>query len=95
MKIPKFFRRYWSIFFKRFQICRKIELGEKQNFKNFAGEPVKNPLKIRQSYYQRIMTGADKSANYEFIELYNSTPDIIDLTDWSIKRKIPAVASQL
>ncbi|MEK7634410.1 MAG: lamin tail domain-containing protein [Patescibacteria group bacterium] len=71
-----------------FKFVGKIELGEKQNFKNFAGEPVKKSIKKSgKVIISEIMTGADKSANYEFIELYNSTPDIIDLTDWSIKKK--------
>ena len=34
------------------------------------------------------MTGADSSTNYEFVELYNAGANSVDLTGWSLKKKI-------
>lgn len=34
-----------------------------------------------------ILAGIDANADYEFIELYNPTQNIIDLTGWSIKKR--------
>ncbi len=34
-----------------------------------------------------IMAGADSSANYEFVELYNAGANSVDLTGWSLKKK--------
>ena len=33
------------------------------------------------------MAGSESNANNEFVELYNPTASVVDLTGWSIKRK--------
>mgnify|MGYP001597435978 CR=1 FL=1 len=34
-----------------------------------------------------IMAGKSDNASYEFVELYNPTSELIDLTGWSVKKK--------
>ena len=71
-----------------FKFVGKVELGEKQNYKNSAKEFIeKSVKKSGKVIISEIMAGADKSANYEFIELYNPNSDAVDLTGWSIKKK--------
>lgn len=73
-----------------FKFVGKIELGEKSDYENLIkGKklPQKNIKKSGRIIISEIMVGVDKNANYEFIELYNPTPNIIDLTGWSIKKK--------
>lgn len=70
-----------------FNFIGKVELDDKSDYKNLTNElPKKIIKKSGKIIISELMTSADKSANYEFIELYNPTSDLIDLTDWSIKK---------
>lgn len=46
-----------------------------------------NPIGVGRVLVSEIMVGADASANYEFIELYNAGSAPVDLTGWVIKKK--------
>jgi hypothetical protein len=38
-------------------------------------------------YISEVMAGRDGAASYEFIELYNASDEVVDLTGWSLKKR--------
>ena len=50
--------------------------------------PASAIFKTGRILVSEIMTGADSSTNYEFVELYNAGANSVDLTGWSLKKKI-------
>ncbi len=65
----------------------QLVLAQEQIIAPVASAPDTQSSSANYVLVSEIMVGVDGNADYEFIEIFNSAPNPIDLTGWSIKKR--------